>query len=88
MGVEAVVLLRAEAHVSGDVGAGLVGVEAEGGPPAIDGGGLGSDGRDGAEEGADYPLLGWLPRAVPERMDGYVGGEDGAHVVAEVHEFG
>lgn len=32
--------------------------------------------------------MGWGPLAVPDDVDGDVGGEDGAHVVAEVDEGG
>lgn len=87
VGVETVVLLLA--HVDGprNIGAGLIGVELYGFPPAGNGRRLGGRGGDGVDEFADNSFLGALPRAVPNGVDGNIRGEDGAHVVFEVDEF-
>lgn len=90
VGVEVIGVLASKENGSGDVGAGLVGVEGDGAPPVGDGGGGGGavvGGGDGLEEVLDEELLGWGPLAVPDEVDVYWGGEDGAHVVAEVNQL-
>lgn len=87
VGAAAVALLGADADAAGDVGAGLVGVEGHGAPPGGHGGGLRGGGGDGGDEVADDALLGCAPHAVPDWVDGDVGGEDWAHVVFQLHEF-
>lgn len=88
MGVEPVVFFLAEPDGPGDVGAGLVGVELDCLPPAGHGGVLGIGGGDGVDELANDFLLGVTPRAVPDRVDGDVGRQDGAHVVLQLDELG
>ncbi|KAL6963583.1 hypothetical protein U1Q18_034594 [Sarracenia purpurea var. burkii] len=91
MGVTAVGVLAGDEDGSGDVGAGLVGVERNGAPPVGDGWGRGGAvvGRgDGEEEVLDEELLGGSPFAIPDEVDVDGGGEDGTHVVAEVHQVG
>lgn len=91
VGVEAVGVLAGDEDGSGDVGAGLVGVEGDGLPPVGDGGGGGGavvGGGDGEEEVLDEELLGWGPFAVPDEVDVDGGGEDGTHVVAKVDKVG
>ncbi|KAF7824906.1 hypothetical protein G2W53_023050 [Senna tora] len=87
VGVEPVVLLLAEPDGFRDVGPGLVGVELDGSPPAGDGGAPGVGGGDRVDELADDLLLAPLPSAVPDCVDGDVGGEDWSHVVLELHEL-
>ncbi|CAD5190919.1 unnamed protein product [Musa acuminata subsp. malaccensis] len=86
-GVVAVGPLRAEEHDGGDIGAGLVGVEADGAPPGGDGRVRGGRGGDGAEKGTEDVLLSRCPSTVPDGMDGDVGREHGAHVVPKLHEL-
>lgn len=89
VGVTAVGVFAGNEDGSGDVGAGLVGVERDGLPPVGDGGG-GSGavvgGGDGEEEVFDEELVVRGPIAVPDEVDVDRGGENGAHVVAEVDE--
>ncbi|GAB4858741.1 hypothetical protein Ancab_010215 [Ancistrocladus abbreviatus] len=75
VGVEAVVLFGTEGNGAGYVCPRLVGVEADGVPPAGYGRFWGGMGRDGGDEFADYPFLGYMAR------------EDWTHVVFEVDEF-
>jgi len=88
VGVEPVVFLRAEPNCLGNVRSGLVGVELDRLPPPSDGGGGRGVVGDGVDELSNDVLLSRVPRAVPDDVDGNVGGEDGAHVVFELHEFG
>eukprot|EP00268_Persea_americana_P003059 TRINITY_DN10917_c0_g1_i1.p2 TRINITY_DN10917_c0_g1~~TRINITY_DN10917_c0_g1_i1.p2 ORF type:complete len:143 (+),score=10.65 TRINITY_DN10917_c0_g1_i1:1008-1436(+) len=88
VGVEAVVLLLPKPHYGRDIGAGLVCVEPDGRPPPMYGRPRGFSGGYGADEAPDDLFLRWQPRAIPDRMDGYVCSEYWAHVVPEVHEFG
>lgn len=87
MRVETVVPLFPKVDGAGDVPSGLVGVLAYDAPPPRDGRAPHADGGDGPDEVSDDRLLGSLPRAVPDDVDGDVGGEDGAHVVLQVHEL-
>nr|GMD50039.1 protein LOW PSII ACCUMULATION 2, chloroplastic [Ipomoea batatas]GME09335.1 protein LOW PSII ACCUMULATION 2, chloroplastic [Ipomoea batatas] len=81
-----VVLLGAEPHVPRNVGAGLVRVELGGFPPRGERGRGGVGGGEGDNEVADNPLLSVPPTAVPDGVNGDVGGENGAHVVLEMDE--
>lgn len=87
VGVEPIVLLFAPENMSGYVVSGLVRVKLYGLPPAGDGGCLGVDGGDGADEVTDNPFLGALPGAVPYGVDRDIGGEDRSHVVFQVNKF-
>ncbi|KAG0472809.1 hypothetical protein HPP92_014281 [Vanilla planifolia] len=88
VGIVAIILFGAEAYLGCDVGAGAVGVEANGAPPAGNGGlGGGGGGGDRADEGTYDSFLSGGPSAVPNRVDGDVGGEDRAHVVLEVDKL-
>ncbi|GER35039.1 glycosyl hydrolase superfamily protein [Striga asiatica] len=87
VGVEPVVLLRPDPDGSGGVGAGLVGVEPDGPPPAGDRRPPETGSGYGADELADDALLGAAPRTVPNGVDGDVAGEDGAHVIPHCDEF-
>ena len=89
VGVTAIGVLTGDENGSGDVGAGLVGVEGDSAPPVGDGRGGGGAvvvGGDGEEEVLDEELLGGGPLAVPDEVNVDGGGEDGSHVVAEVDE--
>lgn len=87
MGVVPVVLFGAETDGFGDVGAGLVGVELDGAPPAGDGRGFGVDGGDRVDELADDFLLDFTPPSVPDDVDGDVGCQDWTHMVFEMDEI-
>jgi len=81
--------LPGQRDAAGDVGEGLVGVERGGGPPVGDGGLRRGRVGEGEEEVADGGLVRGVPAAVPEHVEAERrGGEDGAHVVAEVHQVG
>ncbi|GFY94489.1 EXORDIUM like 5 [Actinidia rufa] len=89
VGVTAVAVLTGDENGSGDVGAGLVGVEGDRAPPVGDrrgGGGAVVVGGDGEEEVLDEELLGGGPLAVPDEVNVDGGGEHGSHVVTEVDE--
>lgn len=88
MGVAPVVELSGEVKVCGDVGAGLVSVEADGGPPVGDGRPRGRRRRrDGVEEVSDDGLVGRVPVAVPDyvEVDGRRS-KDRTHVVPEIDQ--
>lgn len=69
MGVGGVVELAGEDDVAGDVGACLVGVEADCAPPVGDGGRR-SWGGEGIEEVSDGGLVIWVPMAaVPDNVE-------------------
>lgn len=90
VGVEVVGVFAGDEDGSGDVGAGLVGVEGDGLPPIGDGGergGAAVSGGDGEKEVLDEELLGRGPLAVPDYVNVDGGGEDGAHVVTKVDEL-
>lgn len=69
LGVEVVGVLAGKEDRPGDVGAGLVSVKGDGGPPVGDGGGRGGavvGGGDGEEEVFDEELVRNGPFAVPD----------------------
>ena len=87
MGVKPVILLFAEPNRARNVGFGLVSVELNSPPPARDRRGFGMGSGNGVDELADDLLLIPLPRAVPDNVDGYISGENWAHVVLQVNEL-
>uniref|UniRef100_A0A0A0LB37 Uncharacterized protein n=1 Tax=Cucumis sativus TaxID=3659 RepID=A0A0A0LB37_CUCSA len=87
MGVKTVILLFSKADRPGNVGSSLVGVELNSPPPAKDRRGFGIMGRDGVDELTNDFLLISLPRAVPDNVNGYISGENRAHVVLQMDEL-
>ncbi|CAL9780681.1 unnamed protein product [Musa acuminata subsp. burmannicoides] len=80
------VRLGRDGDATGDVGPGLVGVEGYGRPPLRGGGRRRGGVGEGEQEVAKGGLQGGRPGAVPNEVEVDGGGEDGAHVVAQVDE--